>query len=114
MRDSDSQEWFGQTQASLVEALRKLADDLDRVGQRQWPPDQMVDISEYFLGRRAVPCLIGRASGHPSIRDGNPMFTSELFYMDVKRGYARSFSRWYRLGLPAASSTGHSTIESQE
>jgi hypothetical protein len=55
-------------------------------------------MNSWTLGRRSVPCLIGRPLGHPAILDGKPACSSELFYFDPERGIARTMSRWYRLG----------------
>ena len=98
MRDSWSLEWLEQGREALIAQLRRLADDLETVGRTDWQPPDAVDINDWFVGRRAVSCLVGRPLGHPFIDNGHPMASSELFFMDVKRGYARSFSRWYRLG----------------
>ncbi|WP_307226803.1 DUF6634 family protein [Pararhizobium capsulatum] len=47
--------------------------------------------------KRAVPCLVGRSTGHPMILDSHAACTSELYYLDTERGVARTLSRWYRL-----------------
>ncbi len=96
--DSAFVEWFGMSRASLVDCLRRLADDLEDVEQsleRQAPRAAM---NSWTLGKRSVPCLIGRPLGHPVISDGKPACSSELFYLDPERGIARTMSRWYRLG----------------
>jgi len=98
MADSQRIEWLGQNPTALIAQLRKLADDLDIIRNCDWPPPDAVDINDWFVGQRAVSCLVGRPLGHPFIDNGQPMVSSELFFMDVDRGYARSFSRWYRLG----------------
>lgn len=98
MRDSNGSEWAGQGHETLIAQLRRLADDLETIGRVNWRPSDAVDINDWFIGRRAVSCLVGRPLGHPFIDNGHPMVSSELFFMDVDRGYARSFSRWYRLG----------------
>lgn len=100
MQNNDSlfQEWYGMSKASLVDCLRRLADDLenvDRCVEAQAPGAAM---NSWALGTRAVPCLVGRPLGHPVISDGKPACSSELFYLDADRGIARTMSRWYRLG----------------
>lgn len=92
--------WFGSEQYEVVEKLQGLVNDLGQIGHENWRPNSSVYITDYFLGQRAVPCLIGRSAGHPQIRDGSPMFTTELFYLDQRAGHARTLSRWYRLGQP--------------
>ncbi|WP_092930355.1 hypothetical protein [Rhizobium sp. 9140] len=96
MSDSSSLHWFGLTKKELEFRLRKIADDI-----YAGPPkiDAVPAIIEnWALARRTVPCLVGIPIGHPTIEDGKPLFSSELFYLDEQRGVARSFSRWYRLG----------------
>lgn len=44
------------------------------------------------------PCLMGRVFGHPDHEDGADIQTSPILAFDEERGYARSSSRWYRLG----------------
>jgi hypothetical protein len=44
--------------------------------------------------------LEGVVVGHPSLRDG-PVRTSMLFYYDKELSFARTLSRYYRLGRPA-------------
>lgn len=96
--DSAFVEWFGMSRASLVDCLRRLADDLENVEQCSEAQAPGAAMNSWTLGRRSVPCLIGRPLGHPVIFDGNPACSSELFYLDPERGIARTMSRWYRLG----------------
>ncbi|CCF19993.1 conserved protein of unknown function [Pseudorhizobium banfieldiae] len=107
MSDSDCSEWLGQGREALVAQLRRLADDLETIGRLNWPPSDAVYINDWFVGRRAVSCLVGRPLGHPFIDNGHPMVSSELFFMDVDHGYARSFSRWYRLGTQIGDADDH-------
>lgn len=90
-------EWLGLPHPSLISKLRRLADDLAEINQCvAQTPDAA--INSWTLGKRVVPCLIGRPMGHPVISDGRSAFSSELFYLDPHRGIARTMSRWYRLG----------------
>ncbi|WP_327421032.1 DUF6634 family protein [Sinorhizobium americanum] len=86
------------SRTSLVQRLRCLADDLECVGKHDDAPSSAVAINTWALAQRSVPCLIGRTLGHPSVGDGRPALSSELFYFDPERGIARTMSRWYRLG----------------
>lgn len=56
-------------------------------------------IENWSVGHRIEPALIGDVKGHPVVKPG-PLVTSELFYLDPVAGYARTLSRWYRLGAP--------------
>ncbi len=61
----------------------------------------VVKIREFTLSRRTVPCLVGTMSGHPTIRDGSPGISTELFYVNEKQKLVRTFNRFYRLvGYP--------------
>ncbi len=99
MHESDSviHAWFGMSRASLIQTLRCLADDLESIAD-DVEALPAVAINSWALSQRSVPCLMGRTLGHPSIGDGRPALSSELFYLDPERGIARTMSRWYRLG----------------
>lgn len=56
-------------------------------------------LENWVVGRRFEPALVGVVTGHPLILDG-PVSTSSLHYLDTKAGYARTLTRWYRLGSP--------------
>lgn len=94
-----SSAWFGMSRAKLAQSLRELADDLERGIPAPGCPT--VALEDWTLARRAVPCLIGSPAGHPNIRDQNPLFSSEVFFLDAERRFARTFSRWYSLGQMA-------------
>ena len=47
------------------------------------------------------PSLFGRVTGHPLIEDGRSVCTSELVALDREAGWARTRSRYYRLGREA-------------
>ena len=101
MSDSSSSAWFRMSRLQLVRHLRDIADDIEcgaPSGRSSFPSE----VSQWTLARRAVPCLVGVASGHPRISDGKPLLSSELYYLDPERGFARTFSRWYRLGDQAS------------
>lgn len=57
-------------------------------------------IEDWTIGKRFEPALIGRVSGHSNIDTGQPVVSSGLYYLDPVAGYARTLSRWYRLGPP--------------
>ena len=107
MRDSHCLSWQRRGREALIAQLRRLADDLETTGRKDWQPPDAVDINSWFVGQRAVSCLVGRPLAHPFIDNGHPMVSSELFFMDMDRGYARSFSRWYRLGTQIGDADDH-------
>lgn len=57
--------------------------------------DRWIAMQE-FTGRIV---LFGDVTGHPLLRDTG-IVTSQLFGIDAKAGWARTLSRWYRLGRP--------------
>lgn len=95
-------DWLGHQPTELIPRLRSLLADLEMivVGGTYPTVKEPVGLEDWILMRRAVPCLAGRPTGHPDIRDGAAAVTSEIFLIDNKRKLARSMSRWYRLDDP--------------
>jgi hypothetical protein len=46
------------------------------------------------------PCLVGEVAGHPLLGDRPRVHTSQLIVFDAEGGWARTWSRFYRLGTP--------------
>lgn len=94
---SMNDKWLGTPPFVILPRLRSLLADLEQlaVPGSHPVPNEVVNIRNCFVASRAVPCLMGEFSGHPSIKDG-PGITSELFYLDRKLKLARTLSRWYR------------------
>ena len=86
---------------STAHRIHALSADLLAIESGQPPTARQLRdaplISNWILGHRPEPILIGDVIGHPGIADG-PAFTSGLYYADPERGIARTLSRWYRLG----------------
>jgi hypothetical protein len=97
-----AQDWLGTPPELLLPRLRSLLNDIEKVAQSgDYPqPTNTVDLDDWMLMRRAVPCLAGRSTGHPDIRDGAPTITSEVYFIDSDRRLARTLSRWYSLSDP--------------
>ena len=51
-------------------------------------------------------CIAGSVRGHPVLGNRTSVHTSELILIDPERGWARTWSRYYRLGVPGAPATG--------
>lgn len=100
--DSAFVSWNAVSRSMLIDRLRRLANDLEDIDQCLESTVPRAAINSWTVGRRFVPCLIGRPLGHPTISDGKPACSSELFYFDPERGIARTMSRWYRLGTRVA------------
>lgn len=45
-----------------------------------------------------TPRLFGRVTGHPRLREGARIFTSPYLRVNPAEGWARTWSRYYRLG----------------
>lgn len=55
----------------------------------------------WTLGGLALPCLTGAVVGHPLLGDSPRIHTSQLIAMDPDVGWARTWSRFYRLAEPS-------------
>lgn len=89
---------------ALTASLRRLADDLDRIAAGTAPtPLDLHDAPLLVDWRFAISwsglCLTGFAAGHPLL-GSRAIATSHLWALDPQRRWARTFSRFYRLGLP--------------
>lgn len=58
-------------------------------------------LESHQMYSRRTACLSGYVFGHPSLPDGREIMTSQLIYLDMGIGIARTINRWYRLGHPA-------------
>ena len=91
------------TQARLVQ---RLANDLHRVRIGLGPSDLELAnapfINNWRVIQRAEPALVGLISGHPVVHGHG--ITSGLYVLDRELGFARTFSRFYRLGQEARAS----------
>lgn len=90
---------------SLILSLASLARDMERLRAAGAPSE--TDLAKApvlhawepaFL---AAPCLVGAVSNHPLLGDKH-IHTSDLVAIDTTAGWARTWSRYYRLGIPAS------------
>ncbi len=93
-------------QREAGDRLHDLADELQGIRDGTKPvPDDLADaprLEGWRTTSREVRILTGRVYGHPNIPDGRRITTSDLYASDGK-SWARSMSRYYRLGSPAPS-----------
>ena len=94
--------------AEIANQSRRLAVALD--GLAAGGPSQagLVDapiLQDRRLGRRPAPAPVGRVYGHPRIASGRMTVTSEVFAVSPD-GFARTWSRFYRLGGPMSAGRG--------
>ena len=95
-------EWM----AEQINALRSLLHDLERLQRGEQPDKSELEdaplIDNWCFGYRKAVCLEGTMHGHPILGSTVPGgITSELWHIDLKLGFARTYSRFYRLGKPA-------------
>lgn len=82
-----------------------LFDDLRRIQTEpcdaMWANAPVLD----FWTIVATPAfgLRGTVHGHPHLKDGHQINTSQVFYIDSAPDIARTYSRWYRLNRLAGS-----------
>lgn len=95
---------------ATIEKLRRLASDLSRIRSGKGPTRAEIVgapvLDWWAIGVRPAPCLIGEAHGHPVLRAHSRIVTSELFAIDTYLGFARTYSRFYKLGVPSGESDG--------
>jgi hypothetical protein len=99
-----SPSFLGENPHRTIADARRLADDLDRLLSHGQPSDAdlagapIIDCWQSAL--RPQRALVGVVTGHPSIGPGRPAVTSALYAFDPVAGWARTWSRFYRVGRP--------------
>ncbi|KAA2235874.1 DUF6634 family protein [Salinarimonas soli] len=92
--------------------LYDLADDLVGIAADSRPtPDDLAAapiLENWSPALRAVRSISGEVHGHPSYRPGAVINSSEVYASDGAT-WVRTYSRWYRLGRPAAASVSPQT-----
>ncbi|MBY3201776.1 DUF6634 family protein [Rhizobium laguerreae] len=91
-------------QYAPIDVLSRLVEDL-RLVQTGRPSVPNLDGAPLLYNHRivssSVGILAGIVDGHPKLRAGQEITTSQVFYLDSDLGIARTLSRWYRLETPA-------------
>jgi hypothetical protein len=86
----------------LVEKLRRLADDIERIRAGQAPTaGELANapiLDGWIPATRQSMCLAGTVRGHPLLGDRRLVVTTEIYAIDTIRGWARTYSRFYVLG----------------
>jgi hypothetical protein len=91
--------------AELTKRLRRLADDLDRIATQKAPTAAELAQAPLLVDWGLAVCLsglslVGFAAGHPLL-GRRKIVTSPLWVLDPDLAWARTLSRFYRLGVPA-------------
>ncbi|CAB4325369.1 MULTISPECIES: DUF6634 family protein [Brucella] len=85
--------------------LEKLVNDLKFLRAGKQPDLNLLDnsplLNDWVRATRSLPCLEGMVLEHPKLGSRRLITTSELFYVDPQLHFARTYSRFYRLGKPA-------------
>ena len=88
--------------------LSALVIDMEKI-RSGVPPERLAQgapiLDRWVMTQRPEVCLAGLSTGHPKLMGGaRPIVTSDLWLMSRDRQWARTLSRWYRLGRPADTS----------
>lgn len=95
--------------AGEMERMAALVADMQSIHRGVSPKvmagDDAPILDRWVLAMRTVPCLAGLSSGHPELVGDNRLIgTSDLWLLSRDHTWARTLSRWYRLGRPAETS----------
>ncbi len=95
----------GETLARETARLTSLVADMERILAGMLPEVIVTEappiLDRWMFGNRVVPCLVGLSTGHPDLVGLNrAIATSDVWLMSHDRNWARTLSRWYRLGRP--------------
>ncbi len=95
--------------AGEIARLESLLVDLERIGSGKLPTQEELAgaplLDPFGFGTRELPCLIGGNHGHPLLR-GPVIKTTEVWVFAPNLGWARTLSRFYRLGRAARPDIG--------
>ncbi|TXH35605.1 MAG: hypothetical protein E6Q98_15025 [Rhodospirillaceae bacterium] len=87
-----------------IARLEALTADLRRILEGEGPTAADLKDAPFLNGwqhaTRPLTCLTGMVEGHPDLGTGRYIRTSVLWSIDPAEGWARTFSRFYRLGKP--------------
>lgn len=86
----------------MARDLARLKDDILKLREAGRPSEECVHqwplLADWSYGSRPAPCLVGTVEGHPLIRNGTRVHTSELVLLDPALRWARTWTKFYRLG----------------
>ena len=90
---------------NYIRLLKALVQDMEAFLDGKMPSDEVLDqaplIEHWRQSERYSPCLTGTFHYHPLLGNIIPNgITSQLWLLNKDEGWARTFSRFYRLGKP--------------
>lgn len=95
---------------SLEDSLTSLLRDISdlRVGEipRSLDLEAAPTIDQWSYGLIPARCIVGTPVGHPILGKRARVHTAQMVLMDSESGWARTWSRYYRLGAPERPPTG--------
>jgi hypothetical protein len=87
---------------SLIRELEKLTGDLRNLSAGKAPSEHELQdsplLDQWSFGFLPAACLVGAVYQHPMLGNRPTINTSELILIDPRRQWARTWSRFYRLG----------------
>ena len=93
-----------------IARVEQLAADLDVIAQGGLPSEQDLAsapfIDAWTVALRPAPCLVGVCGNHPRLH-GPMVTTTDLWVFAPDLGWARTLSRFYRLGTLRPEGAGH-------
>ncbi|WP_420505992.1 DUF6634 family protein [Nitratireductor aquimarinus] len=85
-----------------LQRLKMLVADMEAVQQRRMQkalPEEAPILEQWAPTCRPAPCLTGLSTGHPRlVGKDRSIITSDLQLVSSDQTWARTTSRWYRLG----------------
>jgi hypothetical protein len=89
-----------------IERLKHLVADLEAMASGDGPTMREISeapyLDQWVVGRQPSPCLIGLVTGHPRLSGSDrAVRTSEMMVLDQDEQWARTLSRFFRLGSRA-------------
>jgi hypothetical protein len=95
--------FFGNDADSAIKKAHRLAEDLARIMGGEAPSPRELDSAPFLDNWTLVPiqriALAGTVTGHPRLGDCE-LRSTEIFVLNQR--FARTWSRFYRLGQPLA------------
>jgi hypothetical protein len=95
---------------SLEDSLTTLLSDIRDLRTSEVPRSldlmSAPAIDQWSFGLVPARCIVGSVRGHPILSNRARVHTSQLVLIDPENGWARTWSRYYRLGAPERPATG--------
>ena len=93
-----------------IARVEQIAADLELIARGELPSEHALSsapfIDAWKVVLRPVPCLVGICGDHPRL-NGPVVTTTDLWVFAPDLGWARTLSRFYRLGTPRPEGDRH-------